>query len=200
LQAGGQRPAPSTPSRNSRIDPALVRGPFEGPICRQLGTTRDNSARLNKRSRHCEALPYTSSASGWGPEGRWFKSSRPDFPRKSQVFGDGSERSGPRPGVSCSGTKPPAECSLKSRSGAQIAEGPVACPAMGGFRVDVVDARREGVAPRRLLVSLMERELIARDPDPSPACGELNLQLPACLRGHLMDAARWVGEELVRSR
>jgi hypothetical protein len=34
---------------------------------------------MGMRKNKSTALPDTSSAFGWGPKGRWFKSSRPDL-------------------------------------------------------------------------------------------------------------------------
>jgi hypothetical protein len=35
---------------------------------------------MGMRKSESTAPPDTSSAFGWGPKGRWFKSSRPDLP------------------------------------------------------------------------------------------------------------------------
>ena len=105
------------------------------PLCTSASTTLvlDASSYLSRSTaldtigndgrsrthRHLEPL-------GWGPKGRWFKSSRPDFSLVLRCFGESnaadSAPSRSRLGGSPSGTRP------KSDSGEDIFEGTICTP------------------------------------------------------------------------
>jgi hypothetical protein len=69
--------------RRSPTEHSCPRVPFRVPICAHLRATQTCRIRMHKRRTASEQPLHTDSALGWGPSGRWFKSSRPDFPRKS---------------------------------------------------------------------------------------------------------------------
>src|SRR5213592_4870860 len=56
-----------------------VRGTFEGTICTKVGATQRNWPCLRTPGPNSTARIHANSAFGWGPKGRWFKSSRPDY-------------------------------------------------------------------------------------------------------------------------
>jgi hypothetical protein len=71
----GGRPARVLAGSDSRSPQGSIRGS-------NLHETQHNSEhldRLGMRKSNWTAPPDTSSASGWGREGRWFESSRPDL-------------------------------------------------------------------------------------------------------------------------